>query len=64
MAISEPDSNDTIIPPITPATNPENNGAPDAKAMPKHNGSATRNTENPAEKSLVAYFKVIYRISY
>ena len=34
-------------PPIIPAIMPDNGGAPDARAIPKHSGSATRNTTNP-----------------
>jgi len=34
----------TTMPPTIPAMMPENNGAPDARAIPKHNGTATRNT--------------------
>jgi hypothetical protein len=30
---------------------PENNGAPEAKAIPKHKGMATRNTTMPATRS-------------
>ena len=41
----------TTIPPIIPETIPENNGAQDAKAIPKHNGSATKKTTKPEEKS-------------
>src|SRR5690606_4449761 len=40
----------TTIPPITPAIIPDNGGAPDAKAIPKHNGSATKNTTKPDAK--------------
>jgi hypothetical protein len=35
---------DMIIPPTIPAMIPENNGAPDASAIPRHNGTATRKT--------------------
>ena len=38
-------------PPIIPAISPDENGAPDASAIPKHRGSATKNTTNPAGKS-------------
>ena len=37
----------TIIPPTTPEIIPENNGAPLAKAIPRHNGKATRKTTKP-----------------
>jgi len=45
----------TTIPPITPDIIPEIIGAPLASATPKHRGSATRNTTNPAGKS---FFKL------
>ena len=38
----------TRMPPIMPAINPENNGAPEAIAMPKQRGTATKNTTTPA----------------
>jgi hypothetical protein len=41
----------TIIPPTIPAIIPDNGGAPDASAIPKHNGNATRNTTRPDGKS-------------
>ena len=43
--------NPTIIPPITPETIPANNGAPEAKAIPKHNGKATKKTTRPDARS-------------
>lgn len=36
-----------IIPPTIPEIIPDNGGAPEAKAIPKHNGNATRNTTKP-----------------
>lgn len=39
------------IPPIIPDNKPAYKGAPDAKAIPKHNGKATKKTEIPAAKS-------------
>lgn len=39
-----------MIPPIIPAIIPDNGGAPDAKAIPKHKGKATRKTTMPDEK--------------
>jgi hypothetical protein len=44
---SEPESKETTIPPTIPARTPAIKGAPDAKAMPKHNGKATKNTAIP-----------------
>jgi hypothetical protein len=43
----------TTIPPTTPAITPENKGAPEAKAMPKHKGKATKNTTTLAGRSLL-----------
>jgi hypothetical protein len=40
-----------MSPPTTPAIIPEKRGAPDARAIPKHSGSATKNTTSPAESS-------------
>ena len=37
---------------------PEKRGAPDARAMPKHKGSATKNTTSPAGKSSFKYLNV------
>ena len=47
----EPLNAPTTIPPTIPAMSPENNGAPEASAMPKQRGSATRNTMMDADKS-------------
>ena len=46
----------TTIPPIIPAIIPENSGAPDAREIPKHKGSAIRNTTRPAEISVTKCF--------
>ena len=48
---ADPLANATTIPPIMPAIIPENNGAPEANAMPRHSGNATKKTTNPAGKS-------------
>jgi len=45
----------TTIPPIIPDIIPENKGAPEAIAIPKHKGKATKKTTKPEEKS---YFKL------
>ena len=42
---------DTTIPPITPDKIPEYNGAPEANAIPKQSGRATKKTERPAGRS-------------
>jgi predicted transcriptional regulator len=39
------------MPPMIPANSPANNGAPDASAMPRQSGSATRNTTTLAVRS-------------
>ena len=41
----------TSMPPTIPATTPETNGALDASATPRHNGSATKVTTRPAARS-------------
>ena len=50
-ASGEPLMRDTTNPPMIPDKSPAYSGAPDAKAIPKHRGSATKNTESPAGKS-------------
>ena len=40
----------TTIPPTIPAMTPDNGGAPDANAIPRQRGSATRNTTKPEGK--------------
>ena len=47
----EPDSAPTTRPPTTPATTPEISGAPEATAIPRQSGKATRNTTMPAGTS-------------
>ena len=47
----EPLKAPTRIPPKMPAINPEKSGAPLASAIPKHRGTATKNTTIPAGKS-------------
>lgn len=42
---------DTTNPPMIPESNPAYNGAPDASAMPKQSGKATKKTESPAGRS-------------
>jgi hypothetical protein len=39
------------MPPTVPAISPESNGAPEASEMPKHNGTATKNTTIEAGRS-------------
>jgi hypothetical protein len=41
----------TTKPATTPEMIPENNGAPEAKAIPKQRGKATRKTTSPDNKS-------------
>ena len=54
--ILEPLKAPTTIPPMMPAMSPENNGAPLAKAIPKHNGRATKKTTILAEKSFLIFY--------
>ncbi len=58
--ILEPLKAPTTIPPIIPAINPENKGAPLARAIPKHNGKATKNTTTLAGKSLFNVLNILY----
>lgn len=53
---AEPLTVATTIPPIMPEIMPENNGAPEASAIPKHKGNATKKTTNPAGRSSFKYF--------
>lgn len=46
----ELDNEPITIPPIIPAIIPESGGAPDASAIPKQSGSATKNTTTPEGK--------------
>lgn len=50
-ASCEPLIRETTMPPIIPDSKPAYSGAPEARAIPKHSGSATKNTERPAGKS-------------
>src|SRR5690606_13142818 len=47
----EPLKEEMTIPPIIPVNIPENSGAPEASAIPRHNGKATRKTTTLAGKS-------------
>ena len=60
--ILDPLKDPTTIPPTIPAINPENKGAPLAKAIPKHNGSATKKTTILAGKSFFIVLNIIYVI--
>jgi hypothetical protein len=42
---------ETKTPPMIPDKRPEYKGAPEANAIPKHKGNATKKTERPAGKS-------------
>ena len=48
----EPLNEPTTMPPTIPAIKPEKRGAPDAKAIPKHKGRATRKTTTEDGKSV------------
>ena len=43
-----------IKPPMAPATSPDRSGTPEASAMPRHSGTATRNTTIPDGMSYFA----------
>ena len=47
----EPLSAPTTMPPMIPEMTPEMMGAPEASAIPRHSGMATRNTTRPAMRS-------------
>ena len=51
----EPLINDTTKPPIMPDNKPAYNGAPEANAIPKQSGSATKKTESPAGRSCLSH---------
>ena len=53
-ASGEPLNSETTSPPIIPEISPAYKGAPEAKAIPKQSGSATRKTDNPAGKSCLS----------
>jgi hypothetical protein len=53
---AEPENMEMMRPPTTPAMIPLNNGAPDASAMPRQRGRATRKTTSPAGASY--FFKL------
>lgn len=48
------------IPPIMPVINPAKSGAPEAKAIPRHKGKATKNTTILAGKSFCKFFHKKY----
>jgi hypothetical protein len=48
----------TTTPPTIPAIIPENIGAPEASAIPKHKGRATKKTTNPAGRSLPKFLNI------
>jgi hypothetical protein len=50
----------TTIPPTMPAIIPENNGAPEANAIPKHNGTATKKTTILAGRSLFSSLNMFF----
>ena len=53
----DPLANPTTIPPTIPAIIPANKGAPDANAIPKHKGTATKNTTILAGRSFFTCLK-------
>lgn len=46
------------IPPITPENIPAYKGAPDANAIPRQRGSATKKTEMPAGRSCFSHISL------
>ena len=44
---SDPEMRVTTTPPIIPAIKPAIKGAPEASAIPRHKGNATKNTAMP-----------------
>ena len=56
----EPLATPTTIPPTIPAIIPANRGAPDAKAMPKQSGTATKNTTILAGRSLLISLNILF----
>ncbi len=50
----DPLINETTSPPIMPDSKPAYSGAPEAKAIPKQSGNATRKTESPAGRSCLS----------
>jgi hypothetical protein len=55
----EPLAIPTIIPPTIPAMMPEKSGAPEASAIPKHKGTATKNTTILAGRSLLISLNIL-----
>ena len=47
--------NETTSPPIIPDNKPAYKGAPDASAIPKQSGNATKKTERPAGRSCLSH---------
>jgi hypothetical protein len=48
----------TIRPPATPATSPDTGGTPQAIAIPRQSGTATRKTTTPAITSCLGYANI------
>ena len=55
--MADPENIPTTTPLIIPAIHPEKTGASDAKAIPKHKGTATKKTTRPAGKSCFQVFE-------
>jgi hypothetical protein len=51
-----------MIPPMIPDIIPDIKGAPEASAIPRHNGNATRNTTSPAGISVFNDLRFILKI--
>jgi len=52
---AEPLINETTIPPMMPERMPAYSGAPDASAIPRQRGNATKKTERPAGRSYLSH---------
>jgi hypothetical protein len=55
---ADPLKEETTNPPTTPAMIPEKRGAPEARAMPRQSGNATKKTTTPAGRSSLMYLNV------
>jgi len=61
--IADPEKIPTIIPPMIPSISPEKAGASDANAIPRHRGTATKNTTKPAGASCLQLEKKCFMIN-
>ena len=59
---AEPLEAPTMMPPTIPAISPANSGAPDARATPRHKGTATKNTTILAGRSCLKSLKKFFML--